>query len=420
MSSATSDIPVTFPSQPASATLQAYRWLSVTNTNDAGEGSLRTAIEQANQLCSPAPCKIVFEIPPPVPSSGWFTITPSTPLPKISADRVQVDGFSQRKTTGDTNGGKPLIAIDGHLAHSGLVLESSCDAVMRGLAIGNFDADQGLWFTTLRPCNVSPYSSTPMADQHLVSGNFIGIDPSGNAWPNLRGIRADDAVGRIVDNVISDNTRSGIWMWRGGIVVHDNVIERNGGSGIFIGPQTVLAEVLNNTIRNSGEMGVAVARGAVEVDIRQNAMRDNGGLGIDWGLDGVSPREEDDFGKPTNAPTLLSATYDPASGQTRVTYTIKSERLGPYFNNGLADFYANRTPDGDGERWVQTFLYPPQGEAVHTAFIPGDLRGQWINATWTRVSFDFLRPPTTPRVSTNAFAGGHSLTSELSNSVLVQ
>src|SRR5262249_3266732 len=124
-----------------------YRWITVSNTNDDGPGSLRDAINIANAgtNCTPGPCRIVFEIPAPVPPEGWFTITPVTPLPDIVADRVTLEGPRQTAFTGDTNPNGPEIAIDGHLAHRGLKMLASCENMVEGLAIGNFDEDQGLW-----------------------------------------------------------------------------------------------------------------------------------------------------------------------------------------------------------------------------------------------------------------------------------
>lgn len=100
------------PSDATSST-EIYRWIVVRSTADAGDGSLRAAIDEANRGCG-KPCKIAFEIPAPVPEAGWFTIAPSTPLPPITSLRVFVDAKTQSAFTGDTNPAGPEIAIDGH------------------------------------------------------------------------------------------------------------------------------------------------------------------------------------------------------------------------------------------------------------------------------------------------------------------
>jgi hypothetical protein len=59
---------------------RAQPWYSVFNTNDDGPGSLRDAINQANQ----APGQIRFSIPGPAP----HRISPLTPLPKLQSQSL--------------------------------------------------------------------------------------------------------------------------------------------------------------------------------------------------------------------------------------------------------------------------------------------------------------------------------------------
>ncbi|MGH9939103.1 MAG: FG-GAP repeat domain-containing protein, partial [Blastocatellia bacterium] len=98
---------------------------TVTNTNDAGAGSLRQAILDAN--ANPGADTIAFNI-----SGGNLTITPATPLPLIT-DAVTIDG-----TTQPGFAGKPLVALSGSEGGSGLFLEGGA-SVVRGLII-NFSA----------------------------------------------------------------------------------------------------------------------------------------------------------------------------------------------------------------------------------------------------------------------------------------
>ena len=278
---------------------------------------------QANAHCTPGPCRIVFEIPPPVPAEGWFTITPVEPLPAITADRVSVEGLRQTAFTGDSNPLGPEVAIDGHLARRGLKIVSRCEAVIEGLALGNFDEDYGLSFNAGAGC---PEAYRP--DRRAVASNTIGVDPTGTTpWPNLRGLNLDGALATVSKNVVSHNQFSGIGMWSGSAHFEHNRIESNGASGIFLGPQVEHVRSWNNVIANQREMGVAAARSKATVEIRGNAMKNNGGLGIDWGLDGVSPVDADDRDGPSNAPVLLSATYDAAQNRTLITLSLKSTPL---------------------------------------------------------------------------------------------
>jgi parallel beta-helix repeat protein len=402
---ATGDVPDKTPANDkAENTVPIYRWYAVTTTADDGPGSLRDAIVQANANCTPGPCRIVFEIPPPVPAEGWFTITPVTPLPTITADRVSVEGLRQKAFTGDTNPLGPEIAIDGRLAHRGLRIVSRCEAVIESLALGNFDEDQGLWFGGGAGC---PEAFRP--DRRAVASNYIGVDPTGtSAWPNLRGLDADGALGLVSGNLISRNRYSGVWMWNGSATFDHNRIENNGASGIFLGPNVGNVTITGNTISNHRDMGIAVARSKAHVEIHSNTMKNNGGLGIDWGLDGVSPVDGNDKDGPSNAPVLLSATYDAAQNKTLITLSIKSTplRTGTQ-QDGIFDFYGNATPDGEGEKALGSVRTGPTTAGTITVPVFGDLRGQWINATWTRVIPNGFDP----------YYYDAAVTSELSNAI---
>ncbi|MEA2338541.1 MAG: hypothetical protein QOE82_2548, partial [Thermoanaerobaculia bacterium] len=85
-----------------------YRRVPVTNTNDAGEGSLRQALLDANDACIAVPCAIDFRIADAVPDRGWYTISPATPLPPIRADLI-IDGATQTAASGDANPDGPEI-----------------------------------------------------------------------------------------------------------------------------------------------------------------------------------------------------------------------------------------------------------------------------------------------------------------------
>jgi hypothetical protein len=142
-------------------------------------------------------------------------------------------------------------------------------------------------------------------------------------------------------------------------------------------------------------------------------MRDNGGIGIDWGIDGPSSVASDD----PSAPLLLSARYDAAANRTY--FTVRSHAQsppGPDHSIFTMDFYANRSPDGDGETFVAEGALSFSSEDTLEAWIPGDHRGKWINATTTRIPQFFSRSPS---VSTERAVFGDDSTSEFSNTILV-
>jgi hypothetical protein len=265
-----------------------------------------------------------------------------------------------------------------------------------------------------------------------ITHNYLGIHPAGTtAWPNFRGILVQGIAGRydIEGNGISGNVRSGIWVDRGAVHIRQNRIGTtadgtralpNGASGIYVSPRVGFAEIVENIIAFNTEMGVALERGADQIEVRHNSMRSNGGLGIDWELDGVSPQRNDEGLEPSNAPVILSAQYDENRDRTILTMTLKTGRMnGSIFGaSSVIDFYANLRSDGDGERWLNGAYYSPNvnGESF-TAELPGDYRGQWLNATSTRLYFTASRPP--DGQATNNLAGGIARTSEHSNAVQV-
>ena len=81
----------------ASLKINAATW-TVTNTSDAGAGSLRQAITSANSNPMDAD-NIVFNIPSSDPNynatTGVYTITLASLLPTINSLSVSIDGTTQ-------------------------------------------------------------------------------------------------------------------------------------------------------------------------------------------------------------------------------------------------------------------------------------------------------------------------------------
>ena len=77
---------------------------AVTNTNDAGVGSLRDEMTVANGIAGDV--AVIFRIP----GAGPFTITPASPLPAVN-NRLFIDA-----TTQDTFAGVPVVEISGAAA----------------------------------------------------------------------------------------------------------------------------------------------------------------------------------------------------------------------------------------------------------------------------------------------------------------
>jgi hypothetical protein len=348
-----------------SRTATFYREYPVTTTADAGPGSFRQAILDTNAQCpSNIPCRIDFEISEPVPAEGWFTIAPASPLPIVLAPEIAIDGERQTTISGDSNPRGPEIFLDGRGVTSadGLFIKGA-KATVRGLAIGGFPAN-GLLV---------------VKSQMLVEHNDIGTDPTGTvAVPNgLRGIMGDGFEAEIRGNVLSHNKRSGIFLWHNANI-HDNRIESNGASGIFLGGESAFDNsiVAGNVIANNHEFGVAAPRHNV-VEVRANAISNNRLGGIDIGLDGRTLEVTDSFIGPVSAPHIDSARFDAASGDTiiegPIPFAFSPHKIDIYL-------YANTALDADGFAEGQHFLGTPQlANGRFTLRVHEDLRGQFID-----------------------------------------
>ncbi|MGH7786304.1 MAG: hypothetical protein ACRERC_05520 [Candidatus Binatia bacterium] len=208
------------------ATAQAATY-TVTDTGNAGMGTLRQAILDANANAGVVDL-IDFDLPGPS-----FTIQPTAALPQIT-DPVTIDGYTQAGASPNTlssflgGGGTnalPLVEIDGSLAGDtdGLLIEHltnlGAGTTIRGLTINNFDS------------NLRAGIRINDDGNNLIEGNFIGTDVSGLlARPNFDGIAiellaAGNQIGGTTPaarNLISGNSNRGL-----SLNTNDNVIEGN-------------------------------------------------------------------------------------------------------------------------------------------------------------------------------------------------
>ncbi|HEY6563003.1 MAG TPA: right-handed parallel beta-helix repeat-containing protein, partial [Pirellulaceae bacterium] len=204
---------------------------TVTTTADAGAGSLRQAILDANAMANAD--DIVFDIP----GAGPHVIQPLSPLPDIT-ETVTVDGFTQPGATPNTNPiDQPInadlrIVIDGSLA-PGLNVNGFC--VMAG---------EG---TILRGMNIHSFSENGIelhTGNNIVSGNFIGTDVMGalDLGNSDHGVSMIGGTGNVIG---------------GGLAATRNLISGNAGSGVraFSAPTTMITGNFIGTDRG-GDQGL--------------------------------------------------------------------------------------------------------------------------------------------------------------------
>jgi hypothetical protein len=242
------------PSRMAFENISQPQQLVVTNTtddpNNPAQGSLRWAIEQANNYFGPS--IIHFDIAP----GGEQTIAPVAPLLTITST-VTLDA-----TTQPGYAGRPLIQIDGANSGSGAGLViTSANCIVRGLVIDGFAGD-GIDI------------SGAGASGNVIQDDYIGTDFTGTAavanGGNGIGI-SGGATATLIDggNVISGNSGDGVLM--SGAGVSGNIVANN-----YIG-----ISLSGNAQLANGGNGVAVSGGATGNTIgRGNVISGNGGDGV--------------------------------------------------------------------------------------------------------------------------------------------
>lgn len=412
-------------SNVSAASTATYRAFEVTTRADAGEGSLRAAIEAANASCTVArPCKIAFRIQPS--DSPWQTIRVQSPLPALTASGVVIDGSTETLYFGDRNPAGPEIELQGSQAGAsatGIEVAAPCAVTVYGLAIDGF-AGAGI---LLRGPACAP-------NERFVERNYIGCDPTGTkAVPNGRGIVVD-AEGVWADtiqyNVVSGNSRSGIFVANGKTSIYGNVIGLtpahaplgNGASGIYIGPVEHGAAVTRNLIGFNHDSGLSIARGAKFVSTESNSFQGNWQLAVDYALDGVSPSVPNGVAAGTiEAPAITVARYDPVSDRTIIEGIATGNDAIHFESSVSVELFANDAPDDSGYGEGQYALGSANVHDGHFTFSwPGHLPGPWVSGTtqvWALRGF-----ATTPGGglhTTTDFGGDATATSEFGRTVRV-
>jgi hypothetical protein len=392
------------------ATSAAATTFTVTTAADAGPGSLRDAILQANAACPGlVQCQIVFD--PQINQP----IELESPLPAITA----CGPF----TIGSLPDAHSMVEIRGDRLKSGNGFEfrASCpdaeDLVVSRVVMNGFP---GAAIAMLPPGDVK---HGPVGAELRVSECTLGTDVTGTvALPNQRGVVVDDDHGFAVieKSLISGNDRSGVFVWASRMVyIQNNIIGTgpdgelalgNGASGIYLGATGAI--VTGNTIAFNRDFGIAVSRTASRVSAPRNSIFENGWLGIDWELNGRIDRDIPDDAPTPVAPMMTEAFIDPATHVlvARGTMRWRTQPLGGFYRILLYATPGWRT-HAEGERMIaEAYIEVPRDNGTHE--LPFEIRvtnsglaGSYITAQ-SSVSIQ------TEEVDVN--------TSEFSNGILVQ
>jgi hypothetical protein len=286
----------------------------VVNTNDAGPGTLRTAIIKAN--ANPGADAIAFAIPAGVPGftdvngngqlnvGDYWTISLSSALPAIT-ERVVINGWSQ---FGGPYNGRPLVALRGANAGAGadgLRLVNHSGSIVRGLVINLFDGN-GIEITG--------------GGSHRIQGNRIGTnapgtqdrgnhgagvfitDSSQNAigggapgrrnlisGNDLQGIHIEGAAATgnlILGNLIGTRATGDLAIGNGTQLYLGDGIRIEGGGDNVIGGNTAK---LRNVISGNFDDGIDIRDGSTGNSVKGNliGVRASGRAALGNGADGV-------------------------------------------------------------------------------------------------------------------------------------
>jgi hypothetical protein len=237
---------------------------SVINTNNAGPGSLRQAILDAN--ASPGSDRVVFEIP----ESGALVIKLTSALPSLS-ESVVVDGFSQPGSRSNelTNSDDAIrrIQLEGTGSFEGIRLAGG-DSVVRGLVLRRFSVGVRL-----------------ASSSNWVAGNYLGSEVGGTANGNGIGVVIDSVCCNLVGgtnvadrNVMAGNAGNSIRLTpTSGILPRSNQIKGN-FLGVLSSGMAASASVGSSGISIDGGDGTVI--GGLEVGARNIIAAGVGGVTI--------------------------------------------------------------------------------------------------------------------------------------------
>lgn len=198
--------------------------VSVTSTANSGAGSLRQAITMAND--SGLPSTIRFDLP----GAGPHVIEPTSLLPALTVPTL-IDGLSQ--SGADCSTWPPTLKVE--LSGAGLSSGSSIGlrlnpgsdgSQVRGLVIRGFDNDNastGLWIASSNNHVACNFIGTDVTGTQSV-GNTRGINLTSNAQHNVIGLLAE-WTGEHERNLISGNANIAITTT--GNATNDNRISGN-------------------------------------------------------------------------------------------------------------------------------------------------------------------------------------------------
>ncbi|MBI4670805.1 MAG: right-handed parallel beta-helix repeat-containing protein [Chloroflexi bacterium] len=431
---------------------------TVTTTNDANDGvcdaahcSLREAINAANS--SGAAGVIDFNIigfPP-------FVIEPGSPLPAVTQNGINIDGYSQlgaiQNTDPSISNANLMIELSGaaagaasglelaggnssvrglviyHWSGTAVVLTSSFNTVagnfigigtdgvtgltnLEGVYLGDATTSNVIGGEIAAERNVIGYNSFngvyASGSGHSIVKNLVGVSAGGAlAVPNGNGIQLRANNVEIRSNVISGNSGYGVWLDGGARknTITSNIIGAdatlaaalpNSSDGILLNNAVKKNRIGGNMITNNGGAGIALTPNAgAGNNLGGNWIFDNTLLGIDLNQDGITPNDKFDA---DGGPNLLQNMPEITSAEStpqRVRGRIKTASNVTV----TLDFYANNTCDLSGFGEGLFYL----GSTTVTTNAKGKAAFNWI-ATSPFATGQSITATATVKKSTSEFS----------------
>jgi parallel beta-helix repeat protein len=242
---------------------------TVTNVNDAGAGSLRQAILDANTNGGADTIQVSI-----LGAPGPKQIGLASDLPLIT-EGVMIDATTQAGWAGN-----PIVELSGNnVATKGFAVDAS-GVTIRGWVINGI---RGIGIELEN-------SKNPAVGNNVIEGNYIGTDLTGNAPAQLANLAygifvssSDNHIGGTLwrRNVIAGNTLDGVVITSGN--AHRNTLENNfigigadgvtdvgnGRNGVWLGLDASNNVLLDNVISGNAQAGVFIQ------DSGNNTLKDN-------------------------------------------------------------------------------------------------------------------------------------------------
>ena len=304
-----------------------FNFDTIVNKNDAGQGTLRQFILNANGLGNAGLAQTgqsagsetsIFMISdgnahPGLRAglanqltAGVAVIPTATALPAVTDSYTVLDGSTQTANVGVTNLNGLEIEIAGNgVTGSGLAVSGATGAGFRGVAIYGFAGSgangNGIYLNNAAASSVyGCYLGSNASGAAALANSAAGISVAGTSSGTTIGGLASGEGNTIVfnsrsgvaitssgtgttirGNTLRLNGHNGVYCTAPGVLIAKNLIHNNGGAydGIWLDAGATNAKIYQNTIHGNGRDGIRV--GDTGATIKNNICTGNGGYAID-------------------------------------------------------------------------------------------------------------------------------------------